>query len=357
MRKAIQAILLLLLFTLLTGALRADTLYLQDGSVLQGTFVGYENGYFLFVINSSDENAKPIRFEARRVKRLVIDRNTTNPVDNRPGNPGPIPPDRTRGGFESFPQFNVSLADQWIKSDIEVARGQRVRIESSGRMSLDGRTESTPDGINRRDPDAPLPNENDGALVAAIGTDPNSPAILIGRSREFTAERDGILYFTVNHWDTSNARGSYQVRVSVERGAGGTGGAPSNPNLDWRERNVTVSGNRQWIDSGIDVEPGLLIEISASGTIYISRDRRVDPGGDTSQSNSSSLPLPNAGVGALIARIRYRQGGDSNIVPIGASNRLTVEQGEYGRLWLGINDDYTGDNSGSFSVKIRYARQ
>ncbi|MFN7949528.1 MAG: hypothetical protein U0Z53_29495 [Blastocatellia bacterium] len=358
MRKAILTMMTLLLVTLLTGVLRADTLYLQDGSVLQGTFVGYENGYFLFIINSGDENAKPIRFEVRRVKRLVIDRNTTNPVDNRPGNPGRTPPDQTRGNFESFPPFNVSLADQWLQSGVQVARGQRVRVEASGRIYLDGRTESTPDGINRRDPDAPMPNENDGALVAAIGTDPNSPAILIGRSREFTADRDGTLYFTVNHWDTSNARGSYQVRVSVERSgsAGGTGTAPSNPNRNWSERSVTIPASRQWTDTGIDVEPGMTIEITATGTISVSAGRRVEASGDTTGSGSSSLPVPNAGTGALIGKIRYRQGGDSNIVVIGTGTQVTIEPGEYGRLWLGINDDYTGDNSGAFSVRLRYAR-
>ncbi|HWQ33025.1 MAG TPA: LecA/PA-IL family lectin [Blastocatellia bacterium] len=350
MRKAILMIMTLVLVTLLTGVLRADTLYLQDGSVLQGTFVGYENGYFLFIINSGDENARPLRFEARRVKRLVIDRNTTTP-----GNPPPQQPDRSRGNFETFPPFNVSLTDQWMKSDVQVARGQRVRVEASGRMYLDGRTESTPDGINRRDPDAPLPNENDGALVAAIGTDPNSPVILIGRSREFTADRDGVLYFTVNHWDTSNARGSYQVRVSVERSTG-TGTVPTDPNRNWSERTVTIPASRQWTDTGLDVEPGMTIEITATGTINISYGRRVDAGGDTSRSGTSSLPVPNAATGALIGKIRYRQGGESNIVVIGTVNRVTVEPGEYGRLWLGINDDYTGDNSGSFSVRLRYAK-
>ncbi len=349
----------LMLVILLTGVLRADTLYLQDGSVLQGTFAGYENGYFLFIINSGDENAKPLRFEVRRVKRLVIDRNPTNPVDNRPGYPGRVPPDSTRGNFESFPSFNVSLADQWMQSSVQVTRGQRVRIEASGRMSLDGRTESTPEGINRRDPDAPLPNENDGALVAAIGTDPNSPAILIGRSREFTADRDGTLYFTVNHWDTSNARGAYQVRVSVERGgsAGSTGTAPTDQNRNWSERNVTIPANRQWTDTGIDVEPGMIIEITATGTVGIGSGRRVDAGGDTTRSGSSSSPVPNTATGALIAKIRYRQGGDSNVAVIGTNNRVTIEAGEYGRFWLGINDDYTGDNSGAFSVRLRYARQ
>ncbi|HZS03347.1 MAG TPA: LecA/PA-IL family lectin [Blastocatellia bacterium] len=359
MRKILSTIssfiLPVVLLTLLSGVSLADTLYLTDGSVLQGTFVGYENGYFLFQISSGDENARPLRFEARRVKRLVIDRNTANVPDNRPGDLNPTPP--PRGGFESFPQFEVRLLDQWVRSEVEVMRGQRVRVEASGQIYLDGRTPSSPDGINRRGPDAPMPNENDGALITAIGAEPNSPPILIGRSREFVAQLDGVLYFTANHWNTTDARGAYQVRVSVERRGSNAGGTPSNPDQNRGERSLTVSASRQWTDTGIDVEPGMIIEVTASGTISIGNNRRVGADGDNSQRGSSSLPLQNAPAGALLAKIRYRQGGDSAVVPVGTSNRLNVEQGEYGRLWLGINDDYTGDNSGTFSVRIRYGRQ
>jgi hypothetical protein len=297
----------------------------------------------------------------------VIDR---SPVDHRgvPSAGGNPPPDRPYGGrgggFDAAPQFEVRLAEQWVNSNVQVRQGQRVRIEASGQMTLDGRFQSFPEGVSgRRDQDAPMPNENDGALIAAIGTDANSPAILIGRSREFTADRDGILYLTVNHWNTTDARGAYQVRISTERvsGSSNTSGSntstpPTNQNRDWRERNVTISANRSWTDTGIDLEPGMTVEITSAGQIAVSNSRRVDANGDTSQRNTSYLPAPNAGLGALIARIRYRQGGDSNIVFVGTTQTLTVDQGEFGRLWLGINDDYTGDNSGAFSVRIRYAK-
>src|SRR5260370_25408501 len=51
------------------------------------------------------------------------------------------------------------------------------------------------------------------------------------------------------------------------------------------------------------------------------------------------FPLPAAGMGALLAKIRYANGRDSNSLAVGAANTLSVEQGEYGRLWFGINDD------------------
>jgi hypothetical protein len=117
----------------------------------------------------------------------------------------------------------------WVNSNIQVTQGQRIRVDATGTVRLEGRDTSSPSGINRRDPNAPLPDENAGALVASIGNDLNSPIILIGRSKEFVADRDGILYFTVNYWETNNASGSYQVRVQTERRAGGTTRPPIAP--------------------------------------------------------------------------------------------------------------------------------
>jgi hypothetical protein len=346
MRRVIATLVFVLLAA---SALQADTLYLRNGSVLQGVFLGFENGQFTFQITSGDGRGtdRILRFPARDVLRLVIDRQTGERPESGP-RPGTYPPS---GGFESFPEFEVRLVDQWMRSEIRVARGQRVRVEASGQVYLDGRTPSSPDGINRRDPDAPLPDDPDGALIAAIGQDQDSPAFLIGRSREFTADRDGILYFTVNHWETRNARGSYTVRVAVERrgAAGGAGGATAGR----RERTFTVYGNRPWTDTGIEVEPGMNFEIVASGAIEISRNLRVDAMGDRG-SRTSNFPLPEAGAGALIAKIRYRQGSDSNILAVGTRNTLTAEPGEYGRLILGINDNYFNDNGGSFTVTIRW---
>jgi hypothetical protein len=367
LRQSLSSIVILLTLSTLVFA---DTLYLRNGSVLKGTFVGFENGYFLFQMDGDEEN-KPRRFAVRDVTRLMMDRNTqaSNPYDNRGNYPNSntAPRNDTRsGGFETLPQFDVQLLDQWIKSDVQVTRGQRVRIEASGQISLDSRTSSRPEGLNRRDPDAPLPNENDGALVAAIGTDYDSPPILIGRSREFTADRDGLLYFTVNHASTAGTRGSYQVRVSLDRSTGSTytsgNTAPrddrnnSSASQNWSERELAVSASQQWVDTGIEVQPGMALDISASGTINTGNGRRTSPDGDTSQQGSYNLPVRNAATGMLLAKIRYSRGGESIVVPVGSSRRLNIEANEYGRLLLGINDDYVGDNTGTFNVRVHLAR-
>jgi hypothetical protein len=203
-----------------------------------------------------------------------------------------------------------------------------------------------------------MPDQNDGALVAAIGQDTNLPSILIGRSREFTADRSGVLYFTVNHWDTRDARGSYRVNVTVNRGAGGDAGGGSaggGGTRQGREKTIMIYANQPWTDTGIDVQPNTTYEISAEGSINLGNNARSGPDGNReANARTSTYPMNDVPVGALIGKIQYRDGRDSNYVFIGSRGAPTSEPNEYGRLFLGINDDYLRDNNGSYRVTIRW---
>jgi hypothetical protein len=362
-RKAMRkSLAIIALVTLLASAALADTLYLKNGSVLKGVFVGYENGQFTFEL----PNGNKLKFRPTEVERLVIDRdaaaNNNQPDSGRSGPPSRNPNQPGSGGnkagMETFPAFNVQLEEKWIRSSVQVSRGQLVHVEATGTVTLEGRTQTGPDGLNgKRDPDSPMPDANDGALIAAIGQDVNSPPIFIGRGVEFVAENDGLLYFTVNHWETANARGNFRVTVSVDRNfrgdpVGNTGGGQPSRG---QEKTITVSATQQWTDTGIDVEPNMTFQITAEGEIEIGNRSFSRPeGNQNAKVRGSTYPLPEAGVGALIGKIRYRDGRDSNLVFIGAQGNPGTEPGEYGRLFLGINDDFVRDNKGSFRVVIRW---
>jgi len=356
-----------ILTVLMAGASLADVLYLKNGSVLNGNFVGYENGKFIF-----ETGGNRLEFRPDQVSRLVVERDDRRPsIDRRPSsgrrppNDTGNPPNSPSDGREPIRTFDVKLEDQWYRSQIEVERGQHVRVEASGTIYLGGRTATGPEGLQgRRDPDAPMPQENDGALVAAIGKDSDSPPIFIGLSREITADRDGVLYFTVNHGETRDARGSFLVNVIIDRrvgepGGGSRQGGGSRPDGrsagEGREKTITVNANQPWIDTGIDVEPNMTFTITAEGTIELDSRNRSDPNGNRSVNNSTSnYPMNDVGVGAWSGKIRYRDGRDSNFVFIGSRGEPTSEPNEYGRLFLGINDDYFRDNTGSYRVTIRW---
>ena len=360
----------LALTTLLASAALADTLVLRNGSILKGTFVGFDNGEFVFRISSGDNRnqGRTVRFPARDVTKLTLDNEGLDPNSNRdPRNDGYPRRDPNTGGttgntgstsgWRSYPAIDVRLEDSWIRSNIVLRSGQRVRIEATGSVRLEGRTATGPEGLrNRADQDAPEPNEADGILLAGVGQDVNSPVIVVGRSKEFVADRDGQLYFTVNHGVTRGSTGSFQVRVQVDESYNGprtdTGNAPTRG----QERTFTVRADQPWLDTGIDVEPNMNFEITAEGGITISSQyRNVGPEGEMrAQVSSSRYPAQDAGVGALLTKIRYRDGRDSNILVVGRSNRASTEANEYGRLMLGINDDFFRDNSGTFTVRVRW---
>jgi len=151
----------LILAILMAGAAFADVLYLKDGSVLKGSFIGYENGNFIF-----ETGGNRLEFRPDQVLRLVVERDDRRPTidrrpttDRRPPKDPSEPPYSTDERREPIRTFDVRLEDQWLRSQIQVERGQHVRVEASGTIYLEGRTATGPEGLQeRRDPEAPMPS-------------------------------------------------------------------------------------------------------------------------------------------------------------------------------------------------------
>ena len=115
-----------------------------------------------------------------------------------------------------------------------------------------------------------------------------------------------------------------------------------------RPGTIVVDAREPWTDTGIDVQPGDTISVDASGTVRLSGDAAdiADPGGARSGRRAPDAPVRQALAGALIARI-----GNGRAVAIPAGNR-EFRASQAGRLYFGINDDYLGDNSGQFRVRV-----
>jgi len=342
----------------------ADTFYLRDGRTVRGTLLGFVNGRFVvrvenrYATTNTDSNIQRNRdnqdiqyFRPEEIDRIEIEGRSM---------------DEARWETKDV---QVTLESNWIDSGVFVRRGERVQVSATGVITA-GRSRISPDGLRSTDPSAPLPTAAEGKLIGAIGNDSRSPILEIGSNREFTAERGGRLFLTANRGSFADARGAFSVQIkrersltardttedreggirSRERDGGGIGPGRRGQN----ETTVEVAGNSRGTDTRIDVRAGEPITISATGTIVAgTRVGQVGPDGAASTGlGINARPVPSAGVGALIAYIRMANGQLSPPYLVGSNLSTSVPMD--GRLILAVNDDNYNDNSGSFSVRIRY---
>jgi hypothetical protein len=395
MRKIILSLLLVLLTASFAAA---DTIVLRSGTSLRGTVLGFINGRFAVRLtagatlpvnpantrNQTGESAttrvvregEVIFLRPRDIDRIEIDGRSIDDARYQ-----------TR-------VVDVSLGPNWIDSGVDIRRGERVKIDASGTIYA-GRMRITPAGLTTNDQYAPLPRAPEGALIGVIGNDFNSPIIELGARREFVADSDGRLFLTANRASYEDARGSYNVRVQKEidlaamaradenrnandnsydpfglpgdSGSASTrsrtrqgGDGPRNRDRTSRTTDVVIdvpANLPRGVDTGVALRAGDQVTITATGTIIAGR-RAGESTPDGIRTGAGSIlgtnlrPVPTAGVGALIGLLFMSNGQSSQ--PFLVGSQVTFTAPSDGRLFLMVNDDNYSDNSGSFSVRIRY---
>jgi hypothetical protein len=113
-----------------------------------------------------------------------------------------------------------------------------------------------------------------------------------------------------------------------------------------------VPGSQEWTDTGITVQAGQQLIITAAGEIYVGATSASEspaglPGCTPAASypaQSAQFPAPSLTCWSLIARI-----GDGAPFEVGSSAQLTATSGD---LYLGVNGDSFAGNSGSWSATI-----
>ncbi len=112
-------------------------------------------------------------------------------------------------------------------------------------------------------------------------------------------------------------------------------------------RSITVPGNRQWTATNIRVNEGDVIRFQTSGEVRFSPNAadNASVAGSLAHKYVPGAPLPRALAGALIGRI-------DNGAPFGIGDQTSLTMPATGTLYLGINDDNVGDNSGQFQVVL-----
>jgi hypothetical protein len=247
MKKFSCALFALFLTVSLAAPTLADTIRLKDGSIIRGQVIGFRDQQFTVLIGAGSkgrrgrttvyvEDIESIEFDSATTAAAAALANDDSSSPSR--EPGIQPtrttvPDTVSTSRDTNPQpvstaptfFTIKVSvradnanNGWSNSGLVVRKGQRLRISSSGRVSLGRGRYATPIGISTvPDNDKLMRNEATGALIAVIGDD-NDDFIFIGTRRDFVAQRDGVLFLGVNEGDLSDNTGSYDVAIEAEAG-------------------------------------------------------------------------------------------------------------------------------------------
>ncbi len=138
-----------------------------------------------------------------------------------------------------------------------------------------------------------------------------------------------------------------------------------NRELEWKEvSQITVLGNVDWTDTGLEVKEDQEIYFSAQKQISLQRGNPMAwCGPDGMDRKTMQQPISDKNIGALIGKVVWlisievdEETGEQirhEIIEkfyIGSANRVRMPIS--GRLFLGINENVVGDNYGEFEVII-----
>lgn len=118
------------------------------------------------------------------------------------------------------------------------------------------------------------------------------------------------------------------------------------------EGSVRVMANQQWTATNIVIGRGDRVSFMAEGEVQLSgeADDKASAAGSLKGRTAANAPMPSVLAGALIGRI-------GNGAPFAIGNQtVPLPMPGQGPLWLGINDDAAGDNSGALVVRIVVTR-
>ncbi|MFL6212680.1 MAG: hypothetical protein ACJ74J_02180 [Blastocatellia bacterium] len=143
---------------------------------------------------------------------------TTAPVDTPPPVEPERPAPRKLTGAVRSATIDVVGKRDWTSTGLIVKRGDRIRINANGAVTIDpvtGRTAGPEGTTDLTDAKKLMPDQPTGALIGVIGAD-NDDFIFIGKSSEFTATRDGLLFLSVNEGNLSDNVGSFKAVIEVQ---------------------------------------------------------------------------------------------------------------------------------------------
>ena len=127
------------------------------------------------------------------------------------------------------------------------------------------------------------------------------------------------------------------------------------PVLAAQDFRVPGNSGHHWVDTELDLAPGTLIQLSASGEVDVGNGwGRFGPEGTTSFADVPGYPAETRYRYGLVARLTASRSDWNDDLreewSYGEQQSYCAERG--GHLWLTVNDDDPANNEGEFIVRL-----
>ena len=193
----------------LTAGLQADTLYLRDGTRVQGELISVRNGTIEFEERRGFGSGRTLRLDRDEVVRIEFENTRrTNSNSNEFLNGG-----RPAGMREK--QVVVSADVPWNDAGIDVRAGQTIYFEAQGqvRWGRDRRDGPAGERNSPANPNRPMGNRNAAALIGKVGNSSNDYFFIGDDTGAIRMRSSGRLYLGINDDVLTDNSGNFRVVV------------------------------------------------------------------------------------------------------------------------------------------------
>ena len=190
----------------LTASVQADTLYLRDGSRVQGELISVRNDIVEFEERRSYGSGRTLRLDRDDVVRIEFE------AARRGGGNDFLAGGRPSGMRER--QTIVSAGVAWNDSGIDVRAGQTIYFEAQGqvRWGRDRRDGPAGERNSPSNPNRPMGNRNAAALIGRIGSG-NDMFFIGDDTGPVRVRTSGRLYLGINDDVLTDNSGNFRVVV------------------------------------------------------------------------------------------------------------------------------------------------
>ena len=196
----------LALVLFMSASLQADTLYLRDGSRVQGELISVRNGTIEFEERRGFGSGRTLRLDRDEVVRIEFENSRRSGNDFSAGG-------RPSGMRERSTIVSADVA--WNDSGIDVRAGQTIYFEAQGqvRWGRDRRDGPAGERNSPSNPNRPMGNRNAAALIGKIGNNSNDYFFIGDETGPIRVRSSGRLYLGVNDDVLTDNSGNFRVVV------------------------------------------------------------------------------------------------------------------------------------------------